>query len=71
MKKIGIAIVGLGPGSEPHLASLAALKDRVDVRSCVTKSGAPQRQALLSDASRARDHQHLGKPSRSDRLSEA
>ena len=50
MKKIGIAIVGLGPGSEPHLASLAALKDRVDVRWCVTKGGAPQRQALLPDS---------------------
>lgn len=50
MKKIGIALVGLGPGSEPHLASLAALKDHVEVRWCVTKGGAPQRQALLPDS---------------------
>ena len=52
MKKIGIAIVGLGPGSEPHLASLAALQDRVDVRWCVTQGGAPQRQALLPASTR-------------------
>lgn len=52
MIKIGIALVGLGPGSEPHLASLAALQDRVDVRWCVTQGGAPQRQALLPGSTR-------------------
>ena len=46
-KKIGIALVGLGPGSEPHIASLHALHDRVDWRWCVSRSGAPQRQRLL------------------------
>lgn len=48
-EKMGIAIVGLGPGSEPHLASLKALKDRVDLRWCVTRGGAPARQALLPE----------------------
>ncbi|MDB5849500.1 MAG: NAD-binding oxidoreductase [Rhodoferax sp.] len=52
MKKTGIALVGLGPGSEPHLASFAALKDRVDLRWCVARSGAKQRQALLPDTTR-------------------
>jgi predicted dehydrogenase len=47
MKKIGIALVGLGPGSEPHLASFAALQDRVDLRWCVARSGAKQRQSML------------------------
>ena len=52
MKKIGIALVGLGPGSEPHLASLNALKDRVELRWCVARSGAKQRQGLLPDSAR-------------------
>ena len=51
-KKIGIALVGLGPGSEPHIASLHALHDRVDWRWCVSRSGAPQRQRLLPGSTR-------------------
>jgi predicted dehydrogenase len=52
MKKIGIAMVGLGPGAEPHLASFAALKDRVDLRWCVTRGGPQRRQGLLPESAR-------------------
>ncbi|MDB5892848.1 MAG: putative dehydrogenase [Rhodoferax sp.] len=52
MKKLGIAMVGLGPGAEPHLASLAALTDRAELRWCVTRSGTTQRQGLLPDGAR-------------------
>jgi len=38
MTRLGIALVGLGPGSEPHLASLRELHDRVDLRWAVTRS---------------------------------
>jgi predicted dehydrogenase len=51
-KKIGIALVGLGPGAEPHLASFAALQDRVDLRWCISRSGAPQRRSLLPASTR-------------------
>lgn len=52
MKKIGIALVGLGPGSEPHLASLAALHDRVDVRWCVARESTQPRRARLPDSTK-------------------
>ncbi len=32
MKKIGVALIGLGPGSQPHVASLFDLRDQVDIR---------------------------------------
>ena len=32
MKRTGVALVGLGPGARPHLASLADLRQRLDVR---------------------------------------
>lgn len=51
-EKIGIAIVGLGPASEPHLASWSALKDRVDVRWCVIRGSAPARQSRLPEGTR-------------------
>lgn len=38
MSRIGMALIGLGPGSEPHLASLCTLQDRVDLRWAVTRS---------------------------------
>jgi predicted dehydrogenase len=47
MERIGIAIVGLGPGAEPHLASFSALKARVDLRWCVSRSGSEERRHLL------------------------
>jgi predicted dehydrogenase len=52
MNKLGIALVGLGPGAEPHLASLAALHARADLRWCVTRSGTTQRQGLLPEGTR-------------------
>ncbi|MFZ4288595.1 Gfo/Idh/MocA family protein [Variovorax sp. HJSM1_2] len=53
MKKIGVALVGLGPGAEPHLASFSALQERMDLRWCVTRDIAKvgqvhqKRQSLL------------------------
>lgn len=38
--RIGIAMVGLGPGSEPHVKSLLDLRDRVDVRWAVSSTTA-------------------------------
>jgi len=38
VSRIGIALVGLGPGSEPHVKSLHDLADRVDVRWAVSRS---------------------------------
>lgn len=40
MSRIGLAMVGLGPGSEPHLKSLADLAERVELRHVVTRSAA-------------------------------
>ena len=37
-RKIGVAIVGLGPASQPHSKSLTDLSDRVDVRWAVSRS---------------------------------
>jgi predicted dehydrogenase len=37
MKRIGIVMVGLGPGSQPHLKSLWDLRDRVDLRWAVCR----------------------------------
>lgn len=38
MAQIGIAIIGLGPASQPHARSLVDLADRVDVRWAVSRS---------------------------------
>jgi predicted dehydrogenase len=38
MTRLGIALIGLGPGSEPHLAALRHLQDRVDLRWAATRS---------------------------------
>ena len=38
MRKIGIALIGVGPGSQPHLASLRELHERVDLRWAVARS---------------------------------
>ncbi|RTZ45390.1 Gfo/Idh/MocA family oxidoreductase [Candidimonas sp. SYP-B2681] len=32
MKQLGVALVGLGPGSQPHIASLRDLRDELDLR---------------------------------------
>jgi predicted dehydrogenase len=38
MKKTGIAVIGLGPASQPHAQSLVDLADRVEVRWAVSRS---------------------------------
>ena len=40
MSRIGIAVIGLGPASEPHAKSLHDLADRVEVRWAVSRSQA-------------------------------
>jgi predicted dehydrogenase len=47
MKKLGIALIGVGPGSQPHLASLAALHERVDLRWAVAKSDFERARAAV------------------------
>ena len=47
MRKIGIALIGAGPGSQPHLASLRELDDRVDLRWAVTKSDLERARAVV------------------------
>ena len=47
MRKIGIALIGAGPGSQPHLASLRELDDRVDLRWAVTKSDSERARAAV------------------------
>jgi len=60
MTKMGIAMIGLGPGSEPHLASLSQLRDRVDLRWAVTRSDperarskVPEHTQVTTDIERA------------------
>ena len=38
MNRIGVAIIGLGPASEPHAKSLRDLAERVEVRWAVSRS---------------------------------
>ena len=40
MSRIGVAVIGLGPASEPHTKSLMDLADRVDVRWAASRSEA-------------------------------
>lgn len=40
MSRIGVAVIGLGPASEPHTKSLIDLADRVDVRWAASRSEA-------------------------------
>lgn len=37
MKRIGVVVIGLGPGSQPHLKSLRDLRERVEVRHAVCR----------------------------------
>jgi predicted dehydrogenase len=52
MRKIGVVLVGLGPGSEPHLVSLAALKPRVELLWCISNSANPKRPDLIPAGAR-------------------
>lgn len=36
-RRLGLAMVGLGPGSQPHLKSLVDLQDRVDLRHAICR----------------------------------
>lgn len=38
MKRVGIALIGVGPGAQPHMQSLAELADLVDVRWAVCRN---------------------------------
>lgn len=40
MSKPGVALVGLGPGSQPHVASLADLRDDIDLRWAICRDPA-------------------------------
>lgn len=52
MKPMGIALIGLGPGSQPHVASLAAMQDEIDMRWAVCRQ--PERAALGALAGRVK-----------------
>jgi predicted dehydrogenase len=47
MKKLGIALLGVGPGSEPHLQSLATLADSVDLRWALARSNPDKAKAAV------------------------
>ncbi|WP_428375247.1 Gfo/Idh/MocA family protein [Lichenicoccus sp.] len=60
MSRIGVAVIGLGPASEPHLRSLLELEDRVEIRWAVSRSTARTQAAaachgvpVTNDAQRA------------------
>ena len=40
MSKLGVALIGLGPGSQPHVASLHELREQIDVRWAVCRDPA-------------------------------
>ncbi|MDM0019068.1 Gfo/Idh/MocA family protein [Variovorax saccharolyticus] len=50
-----MALIGLGPGSQPHLASLSELQDRVDLRWAVTKSDPENARAMVPAHTRVTD----------------
>ncbi len=51
-KKLGIALIGVGPGSEPHLQSLAALADSVDLRWALARSNPDKARAAVPPSTR-------------------
>ncbi|EJE50934.1 putative dehydrogenase [Acidovorax sp. CF316] len=52
MKKLGIALLGVGPGSEPHLQSLATLADSVDLRWTLARSNPDKARAAVPPSTR-------------------
>lgn len=52
MKKLGIALIGVGPGSEPHLQSLATLTDSVDLRWALARSHPDKARAAVPPSTR-------------------
>lgn len=51
-KKLGIALLGVGPGSEPHLQSLATLADSVDLRWALARSNPDKARAAVPASTR-------------------
>ena len=51
-KKLGIALLGVGPGSEPHLQSLATLADSVDLRWALARSNPDKARAAVPPSTR-------------------
>jgi predicted dehydrogenase len=51
-KKLGIALLGVGPGSEPHLQSLATLADSVDLRWALARSNPDKARAAVQPSTR-------------------
>lgn len=51
-KKLGIALLGVGPGSEPHLQSLATLTDSVDLRWALARSNPDKARAAVPPTTR-------------------
>lgn len=51
-KKLGIALLGVGPGSEPHLQSLATLSDSVDLRWALARSDPDKARAAVPPSTR-------------------
>lgn len=51
-KQLGIALLGVGPGSEPHLQSLATLADSVDLRWALARSNPDKARAAVPPTTR-------------------
>jgi predicted dehydrogenase len=52
MKRIGVVMIGLGPGSQPHLKSLRDLSERVDLRYAVCRHPDAADRSLLPASAR-------------------
>jgi len=48
VKRIGMAVIGVGPAAQPHAKSLMDLSDRIDVRHVIGRS--PERLAAFAEA---------------------
>lgn len=51
-KKLGVALLGVGPGSEPHLQSLATLIDQIELRWALVRSQPDKARAALPAGTR-------------------
>lgn len=49
MTKLGVALIGLGPGSQPHVASLKDLRDELDLRWAICRDPARVPPGLLDN----------------------
>jgi predicted dehydrogenase len=55
MKKTGIALIGVGPGSEPHLQSLATLAESIDLRWALVRTNKAKAREVLPASTRITD----------------